>query len=33
MKGALIQETPVTSEQHTQLKAQYDAEKAALANG
>ena len=33
MKGALIQETPVTSEQHTQLKEQYDAEKTALANG
>ena len=32
MKGALIQETPVTTEQHAQLKEQYDAERAALAN-
>ena len=32
LKGALIQETPVTSAQHAQLKEQYEAEKAALAN-
>ncbi len=32
MKGALIQETPVTTEQHAQLKEQYDAERAALAS-
>ena len=32
LKGALIQETPVTVEQHAALKEQYDAERAALAN-
>lgn len=32
LKGALIQEEPVTAQQHAQLKEQYNAEKAALAN-
>ena len=32
LKGALIQDTPVTAQQHAQLKEQYEAEKAALGN-